>query len=88
MGEVLGLGMSHYPGICMTDKDMSYIFENALKDPNTPADLKDPAGWPDEMQVEWRDSEQAAGQHRAAMVENFDRVRASLDAFQPDVVLI
>ena len=46
--------------------------------------------WPKAMRVEWGDDEglAAARAHRAVVVDAFRRLRAELDAFQPDFVLI
>jgi len=90
MAEILGLGLSHYPPLCLTDPEMSGILRWTLKDPGIPEPEKDPRNWPAAMQAEWADDfgTKAAGEHRRAMVEGFDRVRAALDDFRPDVVLI
>ncbi len=90
MAEILGLGLSHYPPLCLPDTDMSGILRWTLKDPGIPEAKKDPANWPTAMRTEWSDDfgTRAATQHRKDMVAGFDRVRAALDAFKPDVVLI
>lgn len=90
MADILGLGISHYPPLCMPDPMMSGILRYALDDPGIPASAKDPANWPAAMRAEWGSDFGAAGAalHRAALVEQFRRVRAELDAFQPDLVLI
>lgn len=90
MAEVLGLGVTHYPPLSGTDDNLTRVFRGALADPKLPAELRDPASWPDRARGEWGDDEGvAAGKaHRAALREGFRRTRAALDAFSPDVVLI
>jgi hypothetical protein len=90
MAEILGLGITHYPPLCLPDSAMSGILRWTLDDPAIPASAKDSAHWPAAMRDEWADDfgTRAAEQHRAALVAGFDRVRARLDAFDPDVVII
>lgn len=90
MAEVLGLGLTHYPPLSGTDDNLTRVFRGALADPKLPAELRDPASWPERARAEWGEDEGiAAGRaHRDALREGFRRTRAALDEFQPDVVLI
>lgn len=90
MAEILGLGITHYPPLCLPDAEMSGILRWTLADPAIPPEAKDPRHWPAAMQAEWADDQgtRAAARHRAALVAGLQRVRDRLDAFQPDVVLI
>ncbi|TWS96170.1 extradiol ring-cleavage dioxygenase [Reyranella sp. CPCC 100927] len=90
MGDVLGIGVSHYPPFSGNDADMANILRGRLKDPDIPAAAKDPAGWPVPMQTEWStDNGAAAGTaHREAMLVGLRRVRQALDDFKPDFVVI
>jgi hypothetical protein len=90
MAEILGLGLSHYPLLCVPDASMASLLGWTLEDPDIPAMEKDPINWPARMQQEWSNDRgaAAAGQHRAELVRNFDRARDALDAFKPDAVLI
>ena len=90
MAEFLGIGISHYPPLCMPDDRMSGILRYALDDPGIPASAKDPAGWPAAMREEWGADHgtAAAALHRAALVEQFRRVRQAIDAFRPDLLLV
>ena len=90
MAEILGLGLSHYPPLCLPDPAMAGILRMTLRDPGIPDEAKSPRNWPQAMQAEWGSDEgvAAAALHRAALVEQFRRVRRELDAFRPDVVLI
>lgn len=90
MAEILGLGLTHYPPLLGVDEAMAWVLEWTLQDPDIPADKKDPANWPEEMQREWGDDHGTAEAacHREALVAGFRHVRATLDEFAPDVVLM
>lgn len=90
MGEVLGVGLSHYPLLGGLDTDMASILRWTLEDPDIPADAKDPSSWPELMRAEWGDDSgvAAAGRHRADLVEGFRRVREAIDDFSPDAVIV
>ena len=90
MGAILGLGMTHFPPLCGTDKDMGRILDRVLKDPGLPERYRDPASWPEPMRQEYgTDAGRAAApQHRKALVEGFRRMRQQLDEFAPDAVVI
>ena len=90
MGEVLGLGVTHYPPLSGPDDDMASVLRNRLQDPLVPRHAKDVASWPAQMRQEWGDDEgrSAARLHRGRLVAGLDRCRAELDAFAPDVVVI
>ena len=90
MAEILGLGITHYPPLCLPDAEMAGILRWTLDDPAIPASVKDPGHWPAAMKEEWADDQgaRAAATHRAVLVAGFERVRARLDEFKPDVVLI
>jgi len=90
MGAILGLGMTHFPPLCGTDKDMGRILDRVLKDPGLPPQYRDPSAWPQAMREEYgTDAGRAAApQHRKALVDGFRRMRRQLDEFAPDVVVI
>jgi hypothetical protein len=90
MGEVLGIGLSHYPLLAGLDADMASILRWTLEDPAVPASERDPANWPDLMRREWGDDTgiAAAATHRAELVAGFAAVRAAIDDFAPDAVLV
>jgi hypothetical protein len=90
MGEILALGISHYPPLAGPDERMAYILRRMLQNPKLPAELREPAGWPEDMRAEWGEDNglAAAGRHRKALVEALMTTRAALDEFQPDFVLI
>ena len=90
MGEVLGLGLTHYPPLCSRDERMADILRFALADDSIPAEHRRPEAWPEAMRTEWGDDEglSAAAVHRARLLEGFHRIRRSLDEFRPDIVVI
>jgi hypothetical protein len=69
---------------------MSSILRYFLADERIPAEQRDPANWPERMRAEWADDRgtAAAAGHRAALVRGMRKVRAALDAFQPDAIVI
>lgn len=90
MGEILGLGTTHYPPLLGRDEDMAGILRRALRDPDLPEHLQHPANWPAAMREEYGDDEgkRAAQRHREALVTQFRRARQLLDDFAPDFVLL
>lgn len=90
MGDLLGLGLTHYPPLLGTDADMTWVLRWTMEDPDIPAELKEPSAWDDEMRSEWGDDEgrSAAARHRASLMAGFDRLRVALDDFAPDVVIV
>ncbi len=90
MAEVLGLGLSHYPPLCLADADMASVLRWTIEDPAIPTAQKDIANWPAPMRAEWSNDfgTRAAAEHREALVNGFERVRAALDTFRPDAVII
>jgi len=90
MGEILGLGISHYPPLSGRDEDMANIVRGRMTDPDVPSSAKDPANWPEAMRAEWGDDEGVAGatRHRAEMLRGLRKAREALDEFNPDFVLI
>jgi hypothetical protein len=89
MGEILGLGITHYPGLTM-QATMAGRLPTFIKDPLLPERWKDPANWPEKLREEWGNDEGEAHQqqHRASLIENFRWARKELDAFNPEVVLV
>lgn len=88
--DFLALGITHYPPLAGTDKDMAAILRWTLTDPDIPPDRKDPDNWPERMRREWGDDQgvSSAAEHRAALVQQLTRAREELDRFRPDVVIV
>lgn len=90
MGEILGLGLTHFPFLNNKDENMTAVLKQMRKNPNLPEELKDPSGWPEEMRKEFGDDEglSAAEKHRELCVAELRKLRQELDEFNPDYVLV
>src|SRR5262245_38667835 len=90
MAEILGLGMTHYPPLAGRDENMMGILKGTLRDPAIPAELKEPVNWPPRMREEYGTDQgkAAAAEHRQTLIDGMDQIRAALDEFKPDFVLI
>lgn len=90
MGEILGLGMTHYPPLSGPDTRMAGLLERALKDPDLPAAYRTPDGWPEAMRREYGDDAGAtsAAKHRDFLVTQFRQARQILDDFRPDFIVL
>ena len=90
MGEILGLGLTHYPGLMVPDEAMGSLVLRTIASGKVPAALRDPAAWPEPMRREWAGDQgaAAAADHRRRLVEGFRAVRKALDDFAPDFVVI
>lgn len=87
----MGIGMFHGPQPGLTDETMANVyFTRNLKNPDTPAELKDPRNWPPGLRKEWGDDEglTAARAHRDEAIKGCRLARAIIDEFAPDVIVI
>ena len=89
MGEILGLGCTHYPGLLLPDERLANGFHHLLTAPNMPEKRKTAATgpircWPNSAMTRRR----AGRRYGARMADGFRAVRASLEEFDPDIVLI
>jgi hypothetical protein len=89
MGQILGLGITHYPGLGFKG-NLARRINLLLADPALPEGLRSPEHWPAPMREQWSDDEGEAHstRHRQDMIDQFRRARQELDAFQPDFVVI
>ena len=89
MGQILGLGLTHYPGSAYQG-NLARRMKSFMNDPLLPEQYRDPATWPDPMRKEWADDEGQAHSdaHRADLVEGFRWAREELDRFNPDLCVI
>jgi hypothetical protein len=90
MGEMLGVGVTHFPGFLRKDDDMAFLLRQALKSNKIPAHLKDPQNWPAKMREEWGQDEgvAAAARHRQQVIDDFRMIRRRVEDFNPDFILI
>jgi hypothetical protein len=91
MGEILGLGLSHYPGPTVPTEYWPRMLRTNVENGRIPPEvLADVAAWPAPMRAEWGTDEgqTAAREHCARLLPAYRKLRAELDAFRPDLVLI
>ena len=90
MGDILGLGISHWPRLAQKNEELAIWLRRTLKDPDIPSHFKDPASWPARMREEWADDEGVAHaqEHRDSMVSGLREVRKALDSFKPDALVV
>ena len=61
MGELLGLGLTHFPPLGWPDETMDRALQFAFADPSVPDAVKEGEGWPEGMREEFdRDRLEAA----------------------------
>lgn len=91
MGEILGLGFSHYPGPAVPPEFWPRHLSTQVERGRIPRDVfENRAAWPSEMLAEWGtdDGQAAAKRHHDKLISGFRRLRAELDAFNPDFIVI
>ncbi|HMD04318.1 MAG TPA: hypothetical protein VKG68_03520, partial [Candidatus Binatus sp.] len=66
MGEILAVGITHYPPLAGSDEMMSWILKRMLQNPRLPEKFRSVDGWPEPMRAEWGNDEgtTAARAHR------------------------
>jgi hypothetical protein len=74
----------------MLEQDMAVFLRRTLSGKRIPERAKDPKNWPQQMRAEWADDEGAAAgrAHRERCLAAIRALRARLDTFQPDLVVI
>jgi catalytic LigB subunit of aromatic ring-opening dioxygenase len=89
MGQILGLGVTHYPPLCYKG-NMSSRIKLLLADPLLPEPLRSPEKWHPTMREQWGTDEGRAhsDKHRGDLIHHFRKARAELDAFRPDFILM
>ena len=89
MGQILGLGITHYPNLA-SKLNMSWRTKKALEDESVPARLRSVERWHPTMREQWGSDfgHAHSDRHRQDMIDEFRKIRAELDAFKPDFVLI
>ncbi|HEY7708603.1 MAG TPA: extradiol ring-cleavage dioxygenase [Candidatus Entotheonella sp.] len=88
MGEILGIGVTHYPPLLSKPQTYANLMRIVLTSPMVPPEMRQPANWPEPMQEEYAHEAARAVQHQERMVEAFRQVRRAIDDFGPDAVII
>lgn len=91
MGEILGLGLSHFPGPLVPAQYWPRLLRTNVDNGRIPEEVyADRSAWPAPMQDEWGDDSgvSAAFAHRDRLLAGYRELRKALDAFDPDFVLM
>ena len=88
MGEVLGVGVTHFPPLLGPVDNYAMVLRRYLKSPKVQANMKESSSWPAPMQDEWEHEIERATVHQEQMIAAFKKVREAIDDFNPDAVLI
>ncbi len=91
MAEILGLGVTHYPGVVVAPEHWSKFLMLRTESGQVPAEIFDNKdSWPDLMRAEWADDKGAAAgeKHRTRMIAASGKLRDAIDDFNPDLVVI
>ena len=82
MPEIIGFGLTHYPGLHMLEEDMAVFLRRILSGKRISERAKDPQNWPAEMRAEWADDEGAAAgrAHRERCFAAIRTIRSRLGA--------
>lgn len=91
MGEILGVGLSHYPGPIVPVESWPDMLTQWVKMGRiTREDFEAKDRWPQQMLAEWADdSGQASARiHRDRLFAGYAHLRKALDEFAPDIVVI
>jgi Catalytic LigB subunit of aromatic ring-opening dioxygenase len=88
MGQVLGLGMTHFPLLLGKPDAYTSILRRTLTSPVVPDEMKDPNRWPEPMQEQWANQSELAYEHQQRMVEAVRALRRQIDAFGPDAIIV
>jgi len=90
MGEILGIGTTHYPGLVGTDEGLSSIWQMIVNAPRIDPKWKDRRNWPAGMIEEIGNDMglAAARRYRERMWENFRKQRQIIDDFAPDFIVV
>ena len=90
MGEILGVGVTHYPPALVPDEHKPWPLVRMLQGNRLPIHLKDSANWPEPLRSEWGDDDGISSHkaHRARLFDAFRKIRKKIDAFRPDFIVL
>jgi hypothetical protein len=91
MGDVIGLGFSHFPGPAVPYEYWPRHLNTQVERGRLARELyEDRASWPEAMRSEWGDDDgqSAARHHHSRLIAGYRKLRAELDEFKPDLVVM
>jgi len=90
MAEIIGLGTTHAPSIYRVPEEMTGVIKRTLAGKKLDPKMRDPRNWPEPMQAEWGNDEgtAAAREYTRRTFEATRKLRARLDQFKPDLVIL
>ena len=90
MGEILAVGITHYPPLAGSDETMAWILKRMLQNPHLPEKFRSEQNWPEAMRAEWGQDEgaSAARAHRERLLRSLRKARAQIDEFRPDFIVV
>ncbi len=90
MGEILAVGITHYPPLAGSDETMAWILKRMLQNPHLPEKFRSVQTWPEAMRAEWGNDEgtSAARAHRERLLRSLRKTRAQIDEFRPDFIVV
>ncbi len=91
MGEIMGMGSTHWPLLVQPDDANAWPFLRTLaNDPRVPEELKIPTNWPEAVRVEYGEDDGASAhkEHRARLVTAFRHMKEEIEAFKPDFIVM
>jgi hypothetical protein len=91
MGDILGIGTTHYPPGLVPEHLKPWPLARMLQgDPRIPERMRDPRNWPEPMRAEWGDDEGIASfrAHRERVFSAFHAQREEIEAFEPDLIVM
>ncbi|MBF6571076.1 MAG: extradiol ring-cleavage dioxygenase [Candidatus Binataceae bacterium] len=91
MAQILGIGLSHYPGPLVPARYWPRMLSRNVEIGRIKPELyRNQERWPPAMRAEYGADEGrgAAEEHRRRLLAGYAGLRAALDEFRPDVVLI
>jgi hypothetical protein len=88
MAEILGVGITHYPPLLGRPDSYANLLRMVCTSHLVPDALKDPGAWPEGMRDEWENEHACAMAHQQRHRDALATVRAAIDDFRPDAVIV
>ncbi|MFT7652060.1 MAG: hypothetical protein ACI9ON_001346 [Limisphaerales bacterium] len=88
MAEILGVGITHYPPLLGAPDTYANLLRLVLNSHLIPPEMKQPSAWPEAMQAQMADEQNAAVEHQQRHQAAFAKVRQAIDEFEPDAIIV